>query len=314
MVRKTVLGVLRAGPNSIHRAWAADVSQHVDLAVSSFGGSEFERSCFKHVHAFDGSKMHGIKRFFDENPRLLDEYDHVWLIEDDLFIPPNSAKLVVQVARTDTFALFQPALSLDSHTSFGLLVQNPGFLLRVVDFVEQMAPVFRSDLLRRSLPHFDDNYSGFGYEWLWQRYVEEDGGFSAVIDCAPVYHTRPVGRGDLVANAPADGSRSDDLKLFMEKHALRQRTLIYAGLTLSGGGKSPEESQIVTGTALVEAQVAGLRQLLELDHVRYMNLVGGVTSSVAWGSYLLDDVVGRTAAARARAAQFRSRYLELFGI
>ena len=258
--------------------------------------------------------MHGIKRFFEEKPHLLDEYEHIWLIEDDLFIPPNSARFIVQVAKTNTCPLFQPALSLDSHTSFGLLVQNPGFLLRVVDFVEQMAPVFKSDLLRRSLPHFDDNYSGFGYEWLWQRYVEEDGGFSAVIDCAPIYHTRPVGQGDLAANAPASASRSDDLGLFMEKHGLKQRTLIYAGLMLSSGGKSLESSEILTGTSLVEAQVAGLRQLLELDHVRYINLVNGVTSSVAWGSYLLADVVGRTSAARAKAAQFRSRYLEKFRI
>ena len=100
----------------------------------------------------------------------------------------------------------------------------------------------------------------------------------------------------------------------MEKYALKQRTLIYAGLLLSNSGKPLEKLEIITGTSLVEAQVEGLRQLLELDHVRYINLINGVTSSVAWGSYLLDDIVGKTAAAQAAAAQFHSKYLKEFRI
>ncbi len=192
---KRVLAVLRAGPNSIHHAWSENISKVVDLAVSTYGDAPKDRIVYhaKYQHHFDGSKLGGIRHFFNLNKDLLVAYDHIWLLEDDLFIPTFSAVRINQVASSGLFDLFQPALAPESHYSFALTVCNPRFFLRVTDFVEQMSPVFSVKFLTQVLPYFDENYSGSGQEWLWQRILEEGGRFCAIVDCAPIYHTRRVG-------------------------------------------------------------------------------------------------------------------------
>jgi hypothetical protein len=82
-------------------------------------------------------------------------------------------------------------------------------LFRGTDFVEIMAPIMSRDFLRLALPHFDENFSSWGYEWLWRKLLNDRRAFAAILDAAPIVHTRPIGQGSLYKNHSREAANKD---------------------------------------------------------------------------------------------------------
>src|SRR6516165_8089900 len=179
-----ILCILRAGEGGIQKSWIPKVSQYADVAVSTFGTYQGDDLNVLARHHFNGSRMGGVHDFLLRNPGLIDAYTHFWLVEDDLYIPETAVLLIKNFAAVQEFELFAPAVSGDSYSSHAISVANRSFVFRLVNFVEQMSPVFSRRLLLKCLPHFNENYSGWGFEWLWDKYVRELGSFTAALDCA----------------------------------------------------------------------------------------------------------------------------------
>lgn len=250
-----ILCIVRCGAKGIQNAWIAKARAHIDVALSWYeegpaGGSPAEHFCV-------GPKWRGVADYFNKNPGQLEEFSHFWFAEDDLYIPEETVVIAKRLAEEPHFKLMAPTLGGGSFYSLYIALSNRSFLFRIVDFVEIMAPIFSKDLLKLCLPTFNDNHSGWGYEWYWQRAVENLGGLTAALDCAPMFHTRPVGGGTLYAGAPAP---KEEMHQFLKKHDLQHRLTNFAGAQSRAGGKT----DLVWGAELVERAVEGYRYLLAL--------------------------------------------------
>ncbi|MBZ9671862.1 hypothetical protein [Mesorhizobium sp. ES1-3] len=189
------LVIVRAGDNSLHRGWGADVSEcEFDLIVSYYGTdpSSF-RQPYENRVDYKGGKWDGIHALFSQRPDLLDRYQYIWFPDDDLEADRTTIEAMFAKMRRLDLHIAQPALTLDSYFSHLPFLRCKSFEFRLVDKIEIMAPCLRADVAAKMLPLFKESMSGFGLDSLWTRLAAQNLGRSAVFDALPVRHTRPVG-------------------------------------------------------------------------------------------------------------------------
>jgi len=204
-----VLIVVRCGTYGIHQSWVNRISGVVDCAMLYYDRPIDEKIEVKYKRFYEGTKLTGIKNFFDENPFLLEEYDFFWLLDDDLYIPLTTVLSVCNFALKYNIMLCAPALTADSYCNHPVTVQNTALYLRGTDFVECMAPLLRADILKDSLEKFQQ-YPIFGIERFWQYYLWENKEIAYILDFASITHTREMGKGALYKNNENKFSRPID--------------------------------------------------------------------------------------------------------
>ena len=127
----------------------------------------------------------------------LPSYKYYAFLDDDLTVTTDELNRLFQVGDGLRLDLYQPALTRNSHSSWGhLLTQNLGHGLwnfnpvRSVEVVEIMCPFFSAKGLEACLPTFDINLSGWGLDcYMWPKRVARH-----VIDTIPIGHYREPGR------------------------------------------------------------------------------------------------------------------------
>jgi hypothetical protein len=257
-----ILLIVRAGRSTIHPSWIYTAAPYVDVALSVFDESDFSQHPIIRQHSIAGGKFEGFKALFDACPQLLESYDYFWLIDDDLYLPHETILMVRKLLAVFRFALAAPALSHTSFFSWPINIRNDRLLFRGTDFVEIMTPIMSRAFLATCLPHFGENRSGWGQEWLWRRFLRERGLFAAILDAAPIVHTRPLGRGtiykDRPAGCPDPHSERDQL---IAKFALDPGTAFrnLFGVTL---GPAP---RLLAGVDLIQEMLCGYNALLRHD-------------------------------------------------
>jgi hypothetical protein len=194
------LVVLRAGATSLHKSWVRDIDDEDrswDLCISSYspdpdpGFDEAEYGTHQpHQRKFQA--LHDL--FFAGSP--LWGYERIWFPDDDLMTRRSDINLIFHLARTYDLDLSQPSLlPVDGcFITHGITRQQPNSVLRYVDFVEIMCPVFSARALRICLGTFRDSLSGFGLDHLWPALLGGGRSRMAVIDATGVVHTRPLGQ------------------------------------------------------------------------------------------------------------------------
>jgi hypothetical protein len=185
--------VVRCGDESLHKAWIGS-ERNWDLAVSYFGARE-ERDFpeANYIHRCNWGKWNGLFAFFQAYPETLERYDYFWLPDDDIEASCEQITAMFQSMKTQEFELAQPSLSNGSYLSHLLTLNNPFFLYRRVNFVELMVPVFSRAFLVKTLPLFELTRSGFGMDYVWNRFTTDPISKVAILDHVQVKHTRPVG-------------------------------------------------------------------------------------------------------------------------
>jgi hypothetical protein len=215
-----ILIIVRAGRESMHHLFSHDCHDFADIAVSTFEDVDWSGPGVKFTHYARGGKFQGISDFFKKHPDLIDIYDYFWCFEDDLEMQPETLATIHALLTRFRFMLAAPALTPDSHFSWTVAMQNEKLLFRGTDFVEIMAPIMSRLFLKAALPYFAENFTSYGYEWLWQRILKEHNSFAAILDSTPVRHGRPLGSGSLYKNRPGQGNIKDDFDDFIIKFNL----------------------------------------------------------------------------------------------
>jgi hypothetical protein len=216
-----VLIIVRAGRDSVHRSWLSTVNGLADVALSIYDDRDWPADGVTFVHHARGGKFPGLMAFFEAFPEVIESYDYFWLFEDDLHLPFESLRQTVDILRVFPFDLAAPSLTYDSFFSWPIAVRNSQFLFRCTNFVEVMAPIMSRAFLRRAMPAFNENYSAWGHEWLWERLLAETRSFAAILDSAPITHGRPFGAGSLYQNCPKDcWTPEADKERLLEKYGL----------------------------------------------------------------------------------------------
>ncbi len=236
---KPYLALFRAGPNSLHDAATIGLaSQNYDVALSWFGAEPPPRALSEgavFVHSQSGAKWPGLERTLVEHWDTIQQYEYVWLPDDDLLCDPSLVSRMFLICSDLQLDLAQPALTRDSYFSHLVTMQHTEFQLRFTNFVEVMAPIFSGDMLARIFPTLSGSVSGWGLDSLWPRLSSV--GRVAIIDETPVRHTRPVGGPNYAFSQKSGVSPAREALLTMTRHGIDTPAdyhVNYAGLLQSG--------------------------------------------------------------------------------
>ncbi len=248
-----VLTIIRRGRTSIHGSWINQVRNLTDIGISTFVDTDEEPGAVLH-HKHEGTKQEALHDLFTSRPDLLTRYDYIWCVEDDLHIPYESAYGILNTLSNTPLSLCAPSLTYYSHFSWLCTISNDNLLLRGVDFIETMAPIFSSDLLREVLPSFT-RFPIWGSCVAWKQAMHHRGEISIQFDEFPIVHTRPVGGGSLYKLAV----REPHLDL---EDAYRLHNSDFGSYGSSWFGKT-RNGRILTGTALYHAMLDGYRRFFD---------------------------------------------------
>jgi hypothetical protein len=253
---KTLI-IVRAGRESLHGAFAEGCDAYADIAVSTFEDKDWSGPGVKYTHYARGGKFQGISAFLTQHPELIDHYDYFWLFEDDLLMPPETLAVAHNLLTRFRFVLAAPALTADSQVSWTLALRNERLLFRGTDFVEIMAPIMSNAFLRAALPYFSENFTGYGQEWLWRRILNEQNGFAAILDSAPVHRARRPETDTRDKNRTDGGDIVQDLDRFMRKFGLDPGAEFSNRFALTAEA-SP---RFLTGDALLQEMSRGYAEM-----------------------------------------------------
>ena len=232
------LVVVRAGDHSLHGSWLAGAAEGAfDLIVSYFGDDNRRYSDpIENTVRYKGGKWDGIHQLFSEQPGLMDDYDYVWLPDDDLEATGEDVAKIFALAHLHRLLVCQPALTHDSFYSHMVYLQCQRFDLRFTNAVEIMAPCLAAPVLKLILPFLRQRRTGFGLDGLWTRLFADNYGRSAILDAVTVRHTRPIGgalhqSGKALGLASADQERNS---LYRDLNMNLDGIIVYAGLFSNG--------------------------------------------------------------------------------
>lgn len=221
------LVILRAGDHSLHSEWIASPDRDFDLFISYYGKEENKYlGQSEYYEMRKGPKWPCIKELLDSHPDLIDRYSSFWFPDDDISASTETINRLFGFCCALQLDLAQPALTPDSYYSWPQLLKRDDFLVRYVEFVELMVPVFSRKALKTCLPTFDENRSGWGLDWVWPQLVGNESKRSiAVIDATPVRHTRPLG-GELYKNNPDMNPANEAARIFAKYKIANTRSLV----------------------------------------------------------------------------------------
>jgi hypothetical protein len=229
------LVVVRCGDRSLHNGWL-EGSRNWDLAVSYFGADDAEPfGAASFVHRFKGGKWDGLFAFFSAFPECLERYDYIWLPDDDIKTSGGDISQMFACMAENKFELAQPSLSGESFMSRLIPLQNPLFEYRNVNLVEIMVPILDRRLMKLVLPLFKTTKSGFGFDFVWNRFTNDPLKSVAIIDKIQVTHTRPIGGPLHKLIAAANESPPQELERFLAGYGVLTQTEMILGGKLRSG-------------------------------------------------------------------------------
>jgi hypothetical protein len=230
--------ITRAGPASKHRQWnsSQDVEPTFDVFVSAYHPAALSEDMehIKHLHV-PGPKVAGWNTTFRQSPELIERYQAIALLDDDLEITTTALNKCFELGAKRNLSIWQPAFSWDSYVSFAGSLANPFFEMRFVNHVEMGCPFFSTDLLKLVLPLFALGFES-GIDLVWCSIAKEQGGQCAIVDQCIIKHPRPVGgKSELNGFINFDyGKHIDEcLKLF----SMQRPWLVASGAITNSGRK-----------------------------------------------------------------------------
>ena len=191
--------VARVGDRSLHRTWLSESGDRSwDLQLSSYGSSSAFKADGDLPFSIDrGTKWDSIFRHLSTNPELLERYDYIAFPDDDLSFEPRSLNRLFNTCREFDLYIAQPGLTRLSYYSHPITLRCPPFRLRYTNYVEGMAPCFKASYLKNILPELAGWYSGWGIARAWALRMKNPVRRAAIIDEAPMTHTRPLLSGTI---------------------------------------------------------------------------------------------------------------------
>ena len=113
----------------------------------------------------------------------LDEYSHVWIMDDNVKITRNSIDTMKQAVQNTSALVYQPAI-IGSHIP--LVRPNNTCSYRYTDYVEIMSPIIETAALQHVLEHLHrtDAYSDWGLDMLWCKWLSASFKIDQSMACA----------------------------------------------------------------------------------------------------------------------------------
>lgn len=118
-----------------------------------------------YYYQFKGGKFPNLQKIYFDNRNILDQYDAVWVADDDIIIDTQSINELFVTLTEKSLTLLQPSFRATGKVSFPITRQRLLTSLRYTNFVEMTCPVFKTEFLKKFLEVFDPALVGWGTDW-----------------------------------------------------------------------------------------------------------------------------------------------------
>jgi hypothetical protein len=181
--------IASVGDKSYHKQWLKGAQREFDLMLIYFGST-------KNKHKEDGEyyfqiqglfKLETIAAAINESMKIVKKYAAICLPDDDISMDAQAINNLFEIFHKYDLDLAQPAVSAGRHSHL-ITLQNKNCILRYVNFIEMMCPIFKTNILLENLPTFNLNRSGWGIDFLWSKNLKDKK--LAIIDSIGIRHGR----------------------------------------------------------------------------------------------------------------------------
>lgn len=219
----------RASDQSLHNEWINDkANKNFDLFIEYYGieDKKYMEECDYYSHYPAKTKFPRLFELIQKGDVNFFDYDAIWFGEDDIQTTTNNINSMFKIFTDHNLWLAQPALTKESFIAHSITQERPGSILRYTNFVEVMVPIFSPFALEKCLETFSKSASGWGLDFVWPKILGYPTDKIAIIDAAPVTHTREGWKGDLYKFLPIN-PRDELNKLLNEYDARGWRFVEY---------------------------------------------------------------------------------------
>jgi hypothetical protein len=227
-IKRRNLVIVRAGNSSLHPEWlkGAD-ARNWDIVVNYFGDDpdKYKQPDVVRIDS-KGPKWPALQELIQSHPEFISDYEYIWLPDDDLLATKTDVDLLFDLMKFYKLEVAQPSLTWDSYYSHITTLRNKMTKIRFTNYVEVMAPCFCSAMLRKALPLFNSNLSGWGLDYLWSALVDSPLSGIAIIDEVSVRHTRPVGGPNYKMLREKGVSPWDEMRALCKAHGLDEEPIL----------------------------------------------------------------------------------------
>lgn len=125
MLKRANLIITRAGKNALYRNWLTGADRNFDLLVVAYNPEGLDDPVEDVAYDYEPtSKVAGWRGTFKRMPELLDQYDYIAMIDDDIDTDAAVLNFCFDEGRKLDLLIWQPALSWNSYATFAGLLQN----------------------------------------------------------------------------------------------------------------------------------------------------------------------------------------------
>ena len=230
-VRNKNLVLVRAGKKSLHPSWLEGGVPNFDLAVIAYEPIPDDSLIgVSHATLIPGAKVHGLGLYFAEAWPVISRYERVAIIDDDIAASADDINRSFALGSALKLSIWQPSLTLDSHFSHGITLNNRLFTVRFTNFVEMMCPFFSLQHLAKCRFTFELGLES-GIDQMWCRIGGLTSSAAGILDGVAVKHTRKV--GEFRADQGFTGETADYLTYI--KAAQERLKYSFSGAVSYGG-------------------------------------------------------------------------------
>ena len=227
-IKRRNLVIVRAGNSSLHPEWLKGATvRNWDIVVNYFGDDpdKYKEPDVVRIDS-KGPKWPALQELIQSHPEFISDYEYIWLPDDDLLATKADVNRLFDLVKSYKLEVAQPALTWDSYYSHITTLHNSMTKIRFTNYVEVMAPCLCSAMLRKALPLFNSNLSGWGLDYLWSALAEDPLNHIAIIDEVTVRHTRPVGGPNYKLLRETGVSPWDELRILCKAHGLDEEPVL----------------------------------------------------------------------------------------
>jgi hypothetical protein len=179
------------------------------------------------------TKYQNFNHYASFYPKHLEQYDYVWVVDDDMFMSTDDINKMFQMMEDYNLDLAQSSISLDGMNYVQMFAHDSRYTLRYTNYVECCAMLLSKRGLEKVKRTFSETVTGWGWDALVSDMILEKENV-AVLDSVQAYHGMSMSSINKVL--PRELHRVEGKKLLEKYNKLNvlERREVLSGIELNG--------------------------------------------------------------------------------
>jgi len=190
--RKFLLWV-QIGPNSEFAKWfKPGAPREWDLLANWYTPDEVDPNLGEYSFVQTGTKFTSVFNVWRKYQNTFAGYDGVLLLDDDIVFEHKDIDDIFHQSQEYNLDIFQPALTVNSHSTWEIFKKQKNSKFRRLNGVEIMMPGFSKRTINNVFPLFAYSISGFGLDFLISKASKKRGYTVGILDEVPGFHSKEI--------------------------------------------------------------------------------------------------------------------------